>query len=310
MGNVTHIVYTPIAQNATRTAALLSGEIDFVLDPPAQDLERIKRQAKVVEGNEYRTIYIGLDQKSDELKYSTLKGKNPFADVRVREALYLAIDAEAIKKSVMRGSSAPTGTMVAPQVNGWSEDLAKRPKPDLEKAKALIAEAGYQANEINFTLDCPNNRYINDEAICQAIVAMWARIGVKANLNSMPRATYFPKVQSYDTSAYLFGWGVPTFDALYTLQSLFHSKGEGADGSFNFGNYENAEVDKLIDLIKVETDETKRNDAIHQVLKIHAEEFGHLPIHDQVIPWAMAKNVDVIHRADNRLTAEWVVIND
>ncbi|OFV49285.1 ABC transporter substrate-binding protein [Oligella sp. HMSC09E12] len=310
VGNVTHIVYTPIAQNATRTAALLSGEIDFVLDPPAQDLERIKRQAKVVEGNEYRTIYIGLDQKSDELKYSTLKGKNPFADVRVREALYLAIDAEAIKKSVMRGSSAPTGTMVAPQVNGWSEDLAKRPKPDLEKAKALIAEAGYQANEINFTLDCPNNRYINDEAICQAIVAMWARIGVKANLNSMPRATYFPKVQSYDTSAYLFGWGVPTFDALYTLQSLFHSKGEGADGSFNFGNYENAEVDKLIDLIKVETDETKRNDAIHQVLKIHAEEFGHLPIHDQVIPWAMAKNVDVIHRADNRLTAEWVVIND
>lgn len=310
VGNVTRIVYTPISQNATRTAALLSGEIDFVLDPPAQDIERIKRQAKVVEGNEYRTIYIGLDQKSDELKYSTLKGKNPFADVRVREALYLAIDTDAIKRSVMRGSSAPTGTMVAPQVNGWSEDLAQRPKPDAEKAKTLIAEAGYQPNEINFTLDCPNNRYINDEAICQAIVAMWARIGVKANLNSMPRATYFPKVQSYDTSAYLFGWGVPTFDSLYTLQSLMHSKGEGADGSFNFGNYENAEVDKLIDTVKVETDEAKRNDAIHQALKIHGEEFGHLPIHDQVIPWAMAKNVDVIHRADNRLTVEWVVVND
>ena len=310
VGNVTRIIYTPITQNATRTAALLSGEIDFILDPPAQDLERIKQQAKVVEGNEYRTIYIGLDQKSPELKYSTLKGKNPFADVRVREALSLAIDTEAIKRSVMRGSSAPTGTMIAPQVNGWTEELAKRAKPDVEKAKELIKEAGYQPNEINFTLDCPNNRYINDEAICQAIAAMWARIGVKANLNSMPRATYFPKVQSYDTSAYLFGWGVPTFDALYTLQSLLHSKGEGADGSFNFGNYENAEVDKLIDIVKTETNEEKRTEAIHKALEIHAKEFGHLPIHDQVIPWAMAKNVDVIHRADNRLTVDWVVVND
>ena len=308
-GNVTKVVYTPIKQNATRTAALLSGEVDFVLDPPAQDLQRLKQQAKVVEGNEYRTIYIGLDQKSPELKYSSVKGKNPFADQRVREALYLAIDPEAIKKAVMRGSSAPTGTMIAPQVHGWSEELAQRPATDIEKAKALIKDAGYEPNEISFTLDCPNNRYINDEAICQAVVGMWARAGVKASLNAMPRATYFPKVQSYDSSAYLFGWGVPTFDALYTLQSLMHSKGEGADGSFNFGNYENAEVDALIDQIKTETDEAQRTAAIQQVLKIHADEVGHIPLHDQVIPWAMAKNVDVVHRADNRLSAHWVTID-
>lgn len=308
-GNVTKIVYTPIAQNATRTAALLSGEIDFILDPPAQDLNRIKQQAKVVEGNEFRTIYLGLDQKSSELKYSSLKGKNPFADLRVRQALQYAIDTKAIQKSVMRGSSLPTGTMIAPQVNGWTEDLAKPVTADVEKAKDLIKEAGYQPNEINFTLDCPNNRYINDEAICQAVVAMWAKIGVKASLNAMPRATYFPKVQSYDTSAYLFGWGVPTFDALYTLQSLVHSKGEGADGSFNYGNYENAEVDELIDLIKVETDQDKRTDAIHKVLEIHASEVGHIPLHDQLIPWAMGKNVNVVHRADNRLTVEWVTID-
>lgn len=308
-GNVTKIIYTPIKQNATRTAALLSGEIDFVLDPSAQDLNRIKQQAKVVEGNEYRTIYLGLDQKSPELKYSSVKGKNPFADLKVRKALQLAIDTEAIKKSVMRGASLPTGTMIAPQVNGWTEELAKRPSPDVDKARELIKEAGYEPDEISFTLDCPNNRYINDEAICQAIVAMWARIGVKASLNAMPRASYFPKVQSYDTSAYLFGWGVPTFDALYTLQSLIRSKGEGADGSFNFGGYENAEVDALIDQIKVETDEAKRTEAIHKVLRMHADEVGHIPLHDQVIPWAMAKNVNVIHRADNRLTVEWVTID-
>lgn len=308
IGNVTEIIYTPIKQNATRTAALLSGEIDFVLDPAAQDLDRIRQQAKVVEGNEYRTIYIGLDQKSPELKYSTVKGKNPFADVRVREALYRAIDVETLKKAIMRGLSAPTGTMIAPQVHGWTEELAERVPYDTDKAKQLLKEAGYE-DGFGVTLDCPNNRYINDEAICQAVVGMWARIGVDAKLNSMPRATYFPKVQSYDTSAYLFGWGVPTFDALYTLQSLMHSKGEGADGSFNLGNYENKDVDALIDRIKTETDEAQRDEAIHQALALHAQEFGHIPLHDQVIPWAMKKNVDVVHRADNRLTAEWVTID-
>lgn len=307
-GNVTEVIYTPIKQNATRTAALLSGEIDFVLDPAAQDLDRLRQQAKVVEGNEYRTIYIGLDQKSPELKYSNVKGKNPFADVRVREALYRAIDVEALKKAVMRGLSAPTGTMIAPQVHGWTEQLAQRVPYDVNQAKQLLTEAGYE-DGFGFTLDCPNNRYINDEAICQAVAGMWARIGVDAKLNSMPRATYFPKVQSYDTSAYLFGWGVPTFDALYTLQSLFHSKGEGADGSFNLGNYENKEVDALIQRIKTETDEAKRDEAIHQALTLHAQEFGHIPLHDQVIPWAMKKNVSVVHRADNRLTAEWVTID-
>jgi len=138
---------------------------------------------------------------------------------------------------------------------------------------------------------------------------MWAKVGVKAGLNAMPRATYFPKVQSFDTSAYLFGWGVPTFDALYTLQSLIHSKGEGADGSFNFGGYANPEADNLIKQIKTETDPTKRDAAIQKVLQIHASEFGHLPLHDQVIPWAMGKNVNVVHRADNRLTADWVTID-
>lgn len=307
-GNVTRITYTPIKQSATRTAALLSGEIDFVLDPAAQDLDRLRKQAKVVEGNEYRTIYIGLDQSSPELKYSSIKGANPFADARVREALYRAIDVEALKKAVMRGLSAPTGTMISPQVNGWSEALSQREANDPERAKALLKEAGY-ADNLNFTLDCPNNRYINDEAICQAIVAMWARVGVKAQLNAMPRATYFPKVQSYDSSAYLFGWGVPTFDALYTLQSLIRSKGEGADGSFNFGNYSNTEVDALIDQVKTETDDAKRTEAIRKALQIHAAEYGHIPLHDQVIPWAMRENVNVSHRADNRLKMDWVTID-
>lgn len=308
VGNVTEMTYTPIKQNATRTAALLSGEIDFVLDPAAQDLDRLRKQAKVVEGNEYRTIYIGMDQKRPELLYSNIKGKNPFSDVRVREALYAAIDVDAIKRAVMRGSSAPTGTMIAPQVHGWTEALHKRKPYSPEHARKLLKEAGYD-NTLQFTLDCPNDRYINDEAICQAVVGMWAKVGVKATLNAMPRSTYFPKVQSRDTSVYLFGWGVPTFDAMYSLQSLIRSKGAGADGSYNLGDYQNKEVDALIDEIKVETDVAKRDAAIAKVLTIHANEYGHIPLHDQVIPWAMGKNVEVVHRADNRLVAEWVKIN-
>ncbi|MDQ8031484.1 ABC transporter substrate-binding protein [Bordetella genomosp. 1] len=308
VGNVTEVVFTPIKQNATRTAALLSGEIDFVLDPAAQDLDRLRREAKVVEGNEYRTIYIGYDQKRPELLYSNIKGKNPFTDVRVREALYRAIDVDAIKRAVMRGLSAPTGTMIAPQVHGWTEALHKRVPYDPEKARALLKEAGYDGT-LNFTLDCPNNRYINDEAICQAVVGMWAKVGVKASLNAMPRATYFPKVQNRDTSVYLFGWGVPTFDAMYTLQNLIRTKGEGADGMYNLGDYSNKEVDAIIDRVKTETDVAKRDADIHKALEIHAKEFGHIPLHDQVIPWAMRKNVSVTHRADNRLVADWVKVD-
>ncbi len=307
-GNVTEIIYTPIKQNATRTAALLSGEVDFVLDPPAQDLDRLRQQAKVIDGNEYRTIFIGLDQKNDELKYSNIKGKNPLKDVRVREALYRAIDIEAIKKAVMRGMSLPTGTMIAPQVNGYTVELGKRVPFDPAKSRELLKAAGYD-NNFELTLDCPNNRYINDEAICQAIVAMWAKVGVKAKLNAMPRATFFPKVGNNDTSAYLFGWGVPTFDAYYSLEALIHSKGAGANGSFNYGNYANPQVDALIDMIKTETDATKRTAMIHEALATFAKDFGALPLHDQIIPWAMKKNVNVLHRADNRPVVEWITID-
>ena len=307
-GNVTEIIYTPIKQNATRTAALLSGEVDFVLDPPAQDLNRLRQQATILDGNEYRTIFLGMDQERPELLYSNVKGKNPMKDKRVRQAMYQAIDIEAIKKAVMRGESIPTGAMISPQVNGYTDPLGKRMAHDPVRAKALLTEAGYP-DGFEVTLDCPNNRYINDEAICQAIVAMWAKIGIKARLNAMPRATFFPKIQKRDTSVYMLGWGVPTFDALYSLQALIRSKGQGADGSWNLGSYSNPKVDALIDQIKIEIDQTKRNKMIEEALALHAEDVGHIPLHDQIIPWAMKKNVKALHRADNRLVVDWVRID-
>ncbi len=296
-GNVTEVVYSPIKSESTRTAALLSGELDFVLDPAPQDIARMKQNSaiKVVEGAENRTIFIGLDQHRDELQFANVKGKNPFKDLRVRQALYQAIDIEAIKRAVMRGASDPTGAIIAPQVHGCA-------------AKKLLADAGYP-NGFEFTLDCPNNRYINDEEICKALASMWARIGLKVNVNAMPRATYFPKIQKFDTSAYLLGWGVPTFDALYTLQSLGRTVGAGGDGNFNLGRISNAEFDKLVDGIKSEVDQKKRDEMIAKALMLHNQQVMHVPLHNQVIPWAMRKNVSVVHRADNRLQAEWVRID-
>jgi peptide/nickel transport system substrate-binding protein len=309
-GNVTEIVYTPVKADATRTAALLSGELDFVLDPAPQDLARMRAnpQLKIVEGAENRTIFLGLDQFRDELQYSDVKGKNPFKDLRVRQALYHAIDISAINKAVMRGSSEPSGAMVARMVNGWSKEADARLPYDEKKARELLAAAGYP-NGFGFTLDCPNNRYINDEEVCKAIVSMWARIGIKASLNAMPRAPYFQKIQNRDTSAYLLGWGVPTFDALYSLGSLARTPGQGGDGSWNLGRASNAEFDKLVDQMKSETDVKKRNEIIDRAMLIHNQNVMHIPLHHQVIPWAMRSNVNVVHRADNRLEMRWVRVN-
>jgi peptide/nickel transport system substrate-binding protein len=309
-GNVTEIVYTPVKSEATRTAALLSGELDFVLDPAPQDLARLRANPaiKVVEGAENRTIFLGFDQFRDELLFSDVKGKNPFKDLRVRQALYHAINIEAIQKAVMRGSSDPTGAIIQRAVNGWTKEAHVRLPFDQKKARELLAAAGYP-NGFSFTLDCPNNRYINDEDICKALVTMWAQIGLKVSLNAMPRATYFPKIQKYDTSAYLLGWGVPTFDALYSLQSLARTVGKGGDGNFNLGRASNAEFDKLVDAMKIEVDQKKRNQLIADALMVHNRNVLHIPLHNQVIPWAMRKSVTVIHRADNRLEARWVRVD-
>ncbi|TFY97321.1 ABC transporter substrate-binding protein [Ramlibacter rhizophilus] len=308
--NVTEIVYTPIKSEATRVAALLSGEIDMLLDPSPQDLPRLRNSGnlKVIDGVENRTIFFGLDQWRDELPGSNVKGKNPLKDQRVRQALYQAIDSDALHRVTMRGLSQPTGTIVAPQVAGWTEGVHKRMPFDQEGAKKLLADAGYpQGFEVDFA--CPNNRYINDEEICQAVTAMWSRIGVKAKLRTMPLVTYFPMIQRHEASIYMLGWGVPTFDALYSLQSLTRSPGTGGDGNYNVGKYSNQRMDYIVDRVKVETDLPVRNRLLTEGLQLSNDTVSHIPLHNQIIPWAMKKNVEVVHRADNRIDWRLVKVN-
>ena len=308
--NLTEIVYAPIKSEATRVAALLSGEVDMVLDPSPADLPKLRSapSLKVVDGAENRTIFFGMDQYRDELPGSNVKGKNPLKDVRVRKALYQAIDVQTIHRVTMRGLSQPTGALISPQVNGWSKKADARWPYDVEAAKKLLTEAGYPAGfEVDFA--CPNNRYINDEEICQAVTAMWAKVGIKAKLRTLPLVTYFPMIQRDEASIYMLGWGVPTFDALYSLQSLVRTVGAQGDGNYNVGRYSNPQVDALVERIKQEVDQPTRNSLIEQALLQSHQDVSHIPLHNQVIPWAMKKGVTLYHRADNRIDMRAVKVN-
>lgn len=308
--NVTEIVYTPVKAVATRMAALLSGEVDLVLDPSPQDLPRVRSNPnlKVIDGIENRTIFLGMDQFRDELPGSNVKGKNPLKDVKVRKALYQAIDIDTINKVTMRGLGQPTGALVAPQVNGWTQSVHKRFPYDVAAAQKLLADAGYKDGfEVDFA--CPNNRYINDEQICQAITAMWAKVGVKAKLRTLPLTTYFPMIQRYEASIYMLGWGVPTFDAFYSIQSLVRSVGAQGDGNYNVGRYSNPQMDALVERTRKETDLKLRTELLTKALQLQNDDVAHIPLHNQVIPWAMKKNIDVVHRADNRIDWRLVKVN-
>ena len=307
--NVKDVVYTPIKSDPTRVAALLSGDVDMLTDLPTQDVARLRNDAKlkIVDGPEVRTIFLAPDMGSPELKYSNVKGKNPFADKRVRQALSMAIDRAAIQRNTMRGLSIPASLLVAPGVNGHDPALDAPARADADGARKLLAEAGYP-DGFEVRLNCPNNRYVNDEEICQNIVAMWARIGVKATLAAENMATFIQKVQNFDSSIYLLGWGVATYDAQYALQSLVRTRATGADGNFNFSKASDATVDRLVDAMKTETDVAKRNAMIREALIRTRDEVLVIPLHHQVRPWAMKAGVATVHRSDDRPEVRFTTI--
>ena len=304
--NVSELIYTPIKSDPTRVAALLSGDVDLLTDLPTQDVVKLRAdpKLKVVEGPEVRTIFFAMDQGSEELLGASIKGKNPFKDKRVREAMSVAIDREAIKRTIMRGLSIPAGIMVAPGVNGHTAEIDVPLKADLDKAKKLLAEAGY-ASGFEVPLNCPNNRYVNDEEVCQAVVAMWAKIGIKTRLAALPFSQHSQTFQRFEAPLYMLGWGVATFDAQFTLQSLAHTRTSGADGNFNYAKLSDAALDQLIASMKTETDVSKRNALIREALLRVRDESFFIPLHHQMRPWAMRVNVETVHRSDDRPEARF-----
>ena len=311
--NVTQVEFTPIKEAATRVAALLSGQIDLAYPVPVQDWNRLNnaKGVKALTGPEARTIFLGMDQGRDELLHSSVKGKNPFKDQRVRAAFAHAINLEAIKKTIMRGAATPSGLMWAPQINGYkaSDNIPYKYDPAL--SKKLLAEAGY-GDGFNVTMDCPNNRYVNDEKICQAVAGMLARVGIKIDLLAQPKSKYFAKVLAqggYDTSFYLLGWTPGSMDVHNVFQNLIICQNkEKKRGAFNLGNYCNPKVDELADKIGGETDVEKRGAMISQAAKIIRDDVGYLPIHQQPLSWGVREGVSVSQRADNVLDYRYVVM--
>lgn len=295
---VTEIIYTPIKEAATRVAALLSGEVDFVQDVPVQDIARLEQTAgiNVATGAENRTIFFAYDMTSDSLK--SLPGDNPFKKPQVREAIAHALDRDAIKQVVMRGQSVPGALNAPPFVNGWTAELDAYSPPDHDKAKALLAEAGY-SDGFTFDMHCPNDRYLNDEAICQAFVGMLGRIGVKANLVSHSRTIHFPAIQNGEVDFYLLGWGVPTFDSQYVFDFLVHST-EGGRGGWNGSRYQNPEVDAMIKSLATETDLVKRDATIAAIWKQVQEDRVFLMIHNQLLAYAAKDGINIAVHPENQ----------
>jgi peptide/nickel transport system substrate-binding protein len=307
--NVDEVVFTPIGNDATRVAALISGEIDMMQPVPVQDAARLAQNPalKIMQGPELRTIFLGMDQKRDELLFSNVKGKNPFKDKRVRQAFYQAIDIEAIKTRIMRGAAAPTALMVGPGIKGFVPDLNKRLPHDPEAARKLLAEAGYP-NGFEVKMNCPNDRYVNDGEICQAVAGMLARVGVKITLEAESKATYFPKILSRNTSFYLLGWTPGTYDSHNPLFALMATPAAGGQGQFNLGSYSNPKLDELTAKIASETDQGRRNAMISEAFKLHADDVGHLPLHQQALAWGMKKSVDLVQLPDNFNPFKYVVM--
>ncbi len=248
-----------------------------------------------------------MDQKRDELLYSNIKGKNPFKDKRVRQAFYQAIDIDGIQKTVMRGAANPTALMVGPGINGFLPELNKRLPYNLDAAKKLMAEAGYLTG-FEVTMNCPNDRYVSDGAICQAVAANLARINVKVNLQTETKGTYFPKILKRDTSFYMLGWTPLTYDSHNALNALMRCPNDQGAGQYNLGAYCNTEVDALTQKIQSENDKAKRTAMVKQAFELHAADVGHLPLHQQALAWGVSKKVAVTQLADNFMPYKWISV--
>ncbi|WP_149536202.1 ABC transporter substrate-binding protein [Siccirubricoccus phaeus] len=313
-GNVDTVVFTPVRSDPTRMAALISGELDLVHPVPTQDIARLRAVpgVQVLEVPEIRTLYFGVNHSGETL----LNGQpNPLRDLRVREAIYRAIDIEAVRRTVMRGAARPTGLLVGPGVEGYSQAEDRRLPYDPDGARRLLREAGYPEG-FALQLRCPNDRYVNDEAICVAVSAMLARVGIRATLLSQTKSVYFQRLLAERPDMYLQGWTPNSFDALeaffYNLATRQDDNptvaiGEG-QGTFNAGRYRNPDVDALLKRIGQSIDRDERRKLINEVHTIFRRDIAYVPLHQQVIVWAARRGVTATPLADDTVNLRWITV--
>jgi peptide/nickel transport system substrate-binding protein len=303
-GNVDDVSFLTIKSDATRLAALASGEVDLVMDPPFQDIERLKADTRLAITSipDLGQQYFTFDQARDELQDSDAKGRNPFKDIRVRKAVYHAINVDLILKKVLRGQGVPTGGFLSTRVDGSPPELDKRLPYDPAKAKALLAEAGWP-NGFSVTLDCVNIAW--REGVCQAAAAMLTQVGIRTQLRSSPTNQFFPKLSQGLASFVEFGW-TPNTDAWSSLNALFRSYDKGGFGTFNAGRYSNPKLDSLIDAMRVEPDLTRRRAMVAVVLRLLAEEIPYVPLYRRTLNWVMARKVSLAQWPNDTLELRFV----
>lgn len=310
--NITRATLTPIQNPATALAALLSGDVDFINPVPVQDVARLQTNAdvKVIQGIEARVIMLGFAHEAEALKYSAeTTDANPFADPRVRRAVAHAINVPAILQTTMRGTAEAVNQLVGAGMRGYTEGLVNDASYDPDAARALLADAGY-ADGFSFGFKCTNDRYLNDEAVCQAITAMLAQVGLRATLDAMPVQTYWPELRSNNFDMFLLGWSPGTFDAEHPIRFLAATPdAEKRLGSWNFGGYSNARLDALLPLIQSEIDEATRQAMLDEVAQTLQDETAYVPLYVQPLVWGARANIDLVQRADDFFILRWVTVN-
>lgn len=310
--NITRAELTPIQNPATALAALLSGDVDFINPVPVQDVARLQSNpdVKVIQGIEARVIMLGFPHEAAALKYSAeTKDANPFADARVRRAVAHAINVPAIVQTTMRGNAQSINQLVSGAMRGYSASLNNDAAYAPDKAMALLAEAGYR-DGFSFGLKCPNDRYLNDEAVCQAITAMLAQVGLRATLDAMPVQNYWPELRADNYDMYLLGWSPGTFDAEHPIRFLAATPNEEKRlGSWNFGGYSNDRVDTLLPMIQSEIDDAKRQSMLDEVAQTLQDDTAYVPLYVQPLVWGARANIDVVQRPDNFFILRWVTVN-
>ncbi|MEM6635692.1 MAG: ABC transporter substrate-binding protein [Pseudomonadota bacterium] len=310
--NITSAEFTPIQNPATAVAALLSGDVDMINPVPIQDAERLQGRdgVTVIQGIEARVIMLGFTHEADALKYGDNAGDpNPFKDAKVREAVAKAVNVPAILQTIMRGNAEPASQLVSPAMRGYSEANTAPYAFDVEGAKALLTEAGY-ADGFSFGLKCPNNRYLNDEAVCQAVTGMLAQVGITAQLDAMPVQNYWPELRADNFDMYLLGWSPGTFDAEHPIRFLASTPNEEKKlGSWNFGAYSNARIDELLPMIQSEIDDTKRQSMLDEAAQIMQDEVAYVPMYVQPLVWGTRDNIALTQRPDNFFILRWVTVN-
>jgi peptide/nickel transport system substrate-binding protein len=303
------VTFRIITSDPTRVAALMAGDVRAIDNVPTADLARVSKDPglslyRVVS---HRVMYLHLDSSRDKSPFVTDKAgrpleRNPLKDVRVRRALSRAINRQALVDRVMEGAARPTGQLMPEGMFGYTPAL--KPEPyDPDGAKKLLAEAGYP-NGFGLTLHGPNNRYVNDEQIAQAIAQMLTRVGVATRVETMPSSVYFSRANKLEFSLILVGWGSDTAEASSPLKALLatYSKEKGM-GQANRGRYSNPKVDAALEQALATVDDARREKLLQQATEIAMTDLGIIPLYHQENLWATRKGVGYGPRADERTFA-------